>query len=83
MVRRADFWYIAYGDLQSLANEKFLGELISLSEESASGIAIPTAELAKRKITLSMPPGHEGFAHVLSHEHPRYLLDRFDRTDPS
>ncbi len=64
LVRRADFWYIAYGDLPSLASEKFLGEMISLSEENAGGMAISAAELAKRNITLSMPPGHEGFAHV-------------------
>jgi hypothetical protein len=50
--RGVDVWFIAYGDIRALDDEKFLEKLINAGKGEGKGQALTKQELAKRKIKL-------------------------------
>ena len=50
--RGVDVWFIAYGDIKALDDEKFLEKLINAGKGEGKGQALTKQELAKRKIKL-------------------------------
>ena len=50
--RGVDVWFIAYGDIKALDDEKFLEKLINAGKGEGKGKALTKEELAKRKIKL-------------------------------
>ena len=66
--RRADTWFVAYGDLDAISDKEFLERLLSTEadedETDDQGHTLSTSELAARNITLTTgSEEHEGFAH--------------------
>lgn len=51
--RGVDVWFIAYGDLAALDDEKFLEKLINAGKGEGKGQALTKQELAKRKMKLA------------------------------
>jgi hypothetical protein len=58
--RGVDVWYVAYGDLKALDDEKFLDRLLVANRGEGKATGITRADLKKRNIEL-VDPKHEGF----------------------
>jgi hypothetical protein len=58
-----DFWFIAYGDLETIAKENFLKDLLNSTQKDRKVHILTEAELAKRK--LKAQPD-EGYSHTVS-----------------
>jgi hypothetical protein len=58
--RGVDVWFVAYGDLKALDNEKFLDRLLLAGRGEGKAVTITKDDLAKRKITI-VDEKHEGF----------------------
>jgi len=61
--RRVDAWFVVYGDLKSLDDEKFLDSLLSVGRGDGKGDSIKKEDLAERKIKVS-DEKKEGFGHI-------------------
>jgi hypothetical protein len=61
--RGVDIWFVAYGDLRELNNEKFLDRLVSAGRGEGKGTSLTKDDLAKRNITL-LDAKHEGYGFV-------------------
>lgn len=58
-----DFWFVAYGDLETLARENFVKDLLNSTQKDRKVHILTEAELAKRK--LKAQPD-EGYSHAVS-----------------
>lgn len=64
-VRGVDVWFVAYGDLKTVANKDFQERLLDSNRKESRGQALKTEDLAKRKITIKKEDEkHEGYGHV-------------------
>jgi hypothetical protein len=61
--RGVDVWFIAYGDLNALDNEKFLERLVSAGRGEGKGTGLTKEDLAKRRIVLG-DEKHEGYGFI-------------------
>jgi hypothetical protein len=61
--RGVDFWFVAYGDLKALDDEKFLDRLVNAGKGQGEGKGLTKEDLAKRKITLG-DEKHESYGHI-------------------
>lgn len=61
--RGVDVWYVAYGDLKALDNEKFLDRLVSAGRGEGKGMGLTKEDLAKRNITVA-DDKHEGYGSI-------------------
>jgi hypothetical protein len=61
--RGVDVWFVAYGNLKELNNEKFMDRLVSAGRGEGKGTGLTKDDLAKRKIVLS-DEKHEGFGFI-------------------
>jgi hypothetical protein len=61
--RGVDVWFIAYGDLKALDDEKFLERLINAGKGDGKGKALTKDELANRKIHLA-DEKQESYGHI-------------------
>ena len=61
--RGVDFWFVAYGDLKALDDEKFLDRLVNAGKGQGEGKGLTKEDLAKRKITLG-DGKHESYGHI-------------------
>jgi hypothetical protein len=58
--RGVDIWFVAYGNLKALDDEKFLDRLLVANRGEGKATGISKADLKKRNIDL-IDPKHEGF----------------------
>jgi hypothetical protein len=58
--RGVDVWFVAYGNLKALDDEKFLDRLLVANRGEGKATGISKADLQKRNIDL-VDPKHEGF----------------------
>lgn len=61
--RGVDVWFVAYGDLKALEDEKFLDRLVNAGKGEGKAKTLTKDDLAKRKITLG-DEKKEGYGHV-------------------
>lgn len=61
--RGVDVWFVAYGDLKALDDDKFLDRLVNIGKGEGKGKGLTKEELAKRMITLT-DEKREGFGYI-------------------
>lgn len=61
--RGVDVWFVAYGDLKALDDEKFLERLVNAGKGEGKAKTLTNADLAKRGITVA-DAKKEGYGHV-------------------
>lgn len=61
--RGVDVWFVAYGDLKALDDEKFLERLVNAGKGEGRARTLTRDDLAKRKITVA-DEKKEGYGHV-------------------
>jgi hypothetical protein len=61
--RGVDVWFVAYGDLKALDDEKFLERLVNAGKGEGKAKTLTKEDLAKRKITPA-DAKKEGYGHV-------------------
>ena len=61
--RGVDFWFVAYGDLKALDDEKFLDRLVNAGKGQGEGKGLTKEDLAKRKIMLG-DEKRESYGHI-------------------
>jgi hypothetical protein len=61
--RGIDVWFVTYGDLKALDDEKFLERLVNAGKGEGKGKELTKEELAKRKITRT-DDKHESYGHI-------------------
>ena len=69
--RTADFWFVAYGDLDSLTKEEVLERLLDPSKEEGSSEVVTADDL--KKLGVAIDPknkDHDGYGHV------KYVLEK-------
>jgi hypothetical protein len=63
--RGVDVWFVAYGDLKTVANKDFLDRVLRANRNEGKGQDLKSADLARHQITLRPANAtHEGYAHV-------------------
>ena len=62
-VRGVDVWFVAYGDLKALDDEKFLDRLVNSGKGEGKGRGLTKDDLAKRKITVA-DEKRESYGHI-------------------
>jgi hypothetical protein len=63
--RGVDVWFIAYGDLKTVADKEFLDRVLRANRNEGKGQDLKSADLAKRGITVKEGnEKREGYAHV-------------------
>lgn len=61
--RGVDVWFVTYGDLNAVEDEKFLNRLVSAGRGEGKGVGLTKQDLAARNITLA-DEKHEGFGFI-------------------
>jgi hypothetical protein len=61
--RGVDFWFLAYGDLKALDDEKFLDRLVNAGKGQGEGKGLKKEDLAKRKI-MPVDEKREAYGHI-------------------
>ena len=61
--RGVDVWFVTYGDLNSVEDEKFMNRLVSAGRGEGKGTGLTKEDLAKRKIAVG-DEKHEGFGFI-------------------
>lgn len=61
--RGVDVWFVAYGDLKSLDDEKFLDKIMNAGRGEGKARSLTPEDLSKRKIALQ-DKKHEGFVFI-------------------
>src|SRR5438067_87315 len=61
--RGVDVWFVAYGDLKALDDEKFLERLVNAGKGEGKGKGLKKEDLEKRKIKLA-DEKREGYGHI-------------------
>jgi len=61
--RGVDFWFVAYGDLKALDDEKFLDRLVNAGKGQGEGKGLKKEDLTKRKIT-PVDEKRETYGHI-------------------
>jgi hypothetical protein len=51
--RRVDFWFVAYGELETLSGTEFLDSLLESSEDAGTAVGLTADELADRGISIA------------------------------
>jgi hypothetical protein len=63
--RGLDVWFVAYGDLGTVADKDFLDRLLRSNQKEGTSRDLTTADLTRRGITLSRDNAkHESYAHI-------------------
>jgi len=62
-VRGMDAWFVVYGDLKALDDDKFLDRVMNSGRGSGQAKSLPAADLAKRKIVIA-DTKKEGYGHL-------------------
>lgn len=64
--RKVDIFFVAYGDLNLLANKDFLQKLMGANQKEGQGRGLTAADLARRRIT-KLPENEkkEGYGHTV------------------
>src|SRR5262249_19530515 len=61
-----DVWFVAYGDLKTVANKEFLDRLLSSTQKEGKGQTLSSEELARRNITVKADNDkHESYGRVV------------------
>jgi hypothetical protein len=61
--RGVDVWFVAYGELKAVNNEKFLDRLVNANRGEGKGMGLTKEDLAKRNIAL-VDEKHEGYGSI-------------------
>ncbi len=65
LLRRVNFWFIAYGKLKTLSSQEFVDSLLSVSNEGDTARSLTREELKKFDILLAnTDPQQESYGHV-------------------
>jgi hypothetical protein len=64
-LRTVDVWFVAHAQLDDVADEEFLGKLLTTNESTGQSTELTPEQLSARDISpLSVDPEHEGFDHI-------------------